>query len=111
MWMLLTLSKAKTLSIEHLDIVREIVRNKDKHWASRAAAILVLGNLGDIADRKWLRSRYYHEEHPCIKRAIAIGLHKYSKAARNKFYSEIENDSYNVGILVKYLKQDKIETI
>jgi hypothetical protein len=36
-------AKAKKLNKEHLDLVREVARNKDKHWASRLAAIFVLG--------------------------------------------------------------------
>jgi len=39
------------------------------------------------------------------------GLHSLPKAVRNKFYSEIENDSYDIARLVQYLRQTKLVTI
>ncbi len=111
MWLLFTLFKAKKLDNGHLDVIREIVKNKEKHWASRLAAVLVLGKLGDNADRNWLKGQYHSEDNPNMKRAIAVSLHALPKVAKNKFYSEIEDDSYSIGRLIKYLKQDSIETI
>jgi len=80
-------AKAKKLNKEHLDLVREVARNKDKHWASRLAAIFVLGKSGDDADRKWIRDLYPNEDNVNVKRAIAVSLHSLPKPARNKFYS------------------------
>ena len=109
MWLLFTLSKAEQLDNGHLDVIRDIIRNKD--WASRLAAILVLGKLGDNADRNWLRGLYPNEDNVHVKRAIAVSMHSLPRAVRNKFYSEIEKDSYEIERLVKYLRQDHIETI
>ncbi|MFC1905130.1 HEAT repeat domain-containing protein, partial [Chloroflexota bacterium] len=74
-WLLLILSKAYKLDSKHLAQIRDIIKNKDKHWASRLAAILVLGKLGDSADRNWLKGLYSAESNPQIKRAIVVGLH------------------------------------
>lgn len=111
MWLLLTLSKANKLDNVQLDVVRKIIRDSSKHWASKVAAILVLGKLGDDADRNWLRGLYSSESNNCIKRAIAVGVHGLPRSVRNGFYASIENDSYDMRRLVKYLRQEKIETI
>jgi hypothetical protein len=111
MWLLLILSRCKKLNDEQLGVLRAIAVNKEKHWASRATAMFVLGKLGDSADKKRLKIQYGEEEHPYIKRAIVIGLYNYSKTARNKFYSEIENDSYETKRLVNYLKRPNVATI
>jgi hypothetical protein len=111
MWLLFILSKAEKLDINQLDVLREIIRNKGKHWAPRGAAVLALGKLGDDADKTWLRGLYSDEVSDYIKRAIAISAHNFPPSARNKFYNEIRNDSPGMERLVNYLKQDKIETI
>ena len=111
MWLLLTLSKAKKVDNQHLKVVREIIKKVDKHWASRAAAIVALGKLGDDTDKIWLRDLYASEPSNSVKRAIAVSLHNLTKSSRNKFYSEIEKDSYHIERLVKYLKQEHIDTI
>jgi hypothetical protein len=111
MWLLFILSKAEKLDINQLDVLREIIRNKGKHWAPRGAAVLALGKLGDDADKTWLRGLYSDEVSDYIKRAIVISAHNFPPSARNKFYNEIRNDSPGMERLVNYLKQDKIETI
>jgi len=111
MWLLLTLSKAKKASGLDLTIIRDIARSSEKHWASRVAAILVLGKLGDNTDRIWLKTSYPDEDNINVKRAIAISSHNLQKAVRNRFYSKIERDSESMTRLVKYLRQDNIETI
>ena len=111
MWLLLTLSKAKKLDDKHLQVLRKIIMKKERHWASRAIAIFALGKLGDDTDRKWLRDLYRDEDNDYVKRAIAVSIHSLPKSLRNKFYAEIEKDSYHVERLVKYLKQEHIETI
>ncbi len=115
MWLLLTLSqitlsKARKLDPKHLNVVRGIISEQDKHWA-RVAAIFVLGKLGDNTDRIWLRDSYATEHSNSVKRAIAVSTYNLPKPARNKFYSEIEKDSYHIERLVKYLRQEHIETI
>lgn len=111
MWLLLTISKAKKLDNKCLQILRTIITMKDKHWASRSAAILTIGKLGDGTDRNWIRGLYSKEDNECIKRAIAVGVHGLTKSARNKFYSQIEKDSHEIERVVKYLRQEHIETI
>lgn len=111
MWLLLTLSHAKKLDSEQLHALRGTIKHRDKHWASRVAAILAIGKLGDNADRTWLRGLYPNEYNNCVKRAIAVSVHTLPKSARNKFYTEIENDSYDMKRLAKYLRQEKIGTI
>lgn len=111
MWLLFTLSKAKRLDDAHLQALRTIVNNKEKYWASRAAAILALGTLGDDTDKRWIRGLYQDENKDYVKRAIAVSVHKLPKSERNSFYSRIENDSYNTARLIKYLKQATIKTI
>jgi len=110
MWLLFTLSKAKKLDGKHLDIVREIIRDKGKHWTSRAAAIFVLGKLSDDTDINWLKGEYSNEHNNYVKRAIGVSVHNLPKSARNKFYSQIEKDSHDIERLVKYLRQEHIET-
>lgn len=111
MWLLFTLSKARRLAKVHLDYIRSVVMNPEKHWACKIAAILAIGRLGDNTDKKWLRDLYRKETNHNIKRAIAIAVHGLTKSARNKFYAEIENDSYNMKRCIKYLRQDNIVTI
>jgi len=111
MWLLFTLSKADRLDDSQLQVVREIIGNNYKHWASRAVAIIVLGKLGDNADRLRLKRLYANENNNYIKRAIAVSVHSLPKAARNRFYAKIEKESYDMNRLVKYLKQERIETI
>jgi hypothetical protein len=111
MWLILALSKSEKTDKHQLDIIRNIAKDKGKHWAPRMAAIWMLGRLGDSADRKWAKEQYYYEDNTYIKRAIAISIHNSPKVLRNKFYSEIESDSNSIARLVKYLRQDKIETI
>ena len=111
MWLLFTLSKANALDNIQLDIIRKIIRNTSKHWASRATAILVLGKLGDNADRNWLRGLYRNENNNYIKRALVAAVQTLPRPRRNRFYADIENDSYDMKRLVKYLKQERIETI
>lgn len=112
MWLLFTLSKANKLDDVQLNVIREIIRDHSKHWASRGAAILVLGKLGDDADRNWLRGLYSSENNNYIKRAIAVSVHSLPASARNRFYNEIGRESYDMKRLAVYLKtQQKIETI
>lgn len=111
MWLLFALSKAKKLDDKHLQTLRTIIMKKEKDWTSRAAAIFALSKLGDDTDRKWLIDLYRDEDNDYVKRAIAVSIHSLPKSVRNKFYSEIEDDSYNVTRLVKYLKQKQIKTI
>jgi len=111
MWLLFTLSKAKKLDDKHLQVLRSIIMKKEKHWASRAAAIFALGKLGDDTDRKWIRDLYRDEDNNYLKRAIVISVHNLPKSVRNSFYTEVKKDSYNIGRLVKYLRQEHIETI
>jgi len=111
MWLLLTLSHARKLDEGELQVVRDIISDPRKHWASRVAAILVLGKLGDDTDRRSLTNLYWEEDNTHVKRAIAVGVHRLPKATRDGFYSQIENDSDDMERLVKYLKQTNIETI
>lgn len=111
MWLLLTLSKARRLNNTQLDVVRQIICDKQKASVSRGAAILVLGKVGDSADRSWLADLYQNEDNSYIKRAIAVSAYGMPKAARNAFYSSIQNDSPAMMRLVQYLKRDHIETI
>lgn len=111
MWLLFTLSHARKLGEEQLKVVREIIEDKGKHWASRVAAIFVLGKLGDDTDRDWLMGLYSSEDNTRVKRAIAVSIHKLPKSARNKFYAEMENDSYDMKRLVQYLRGREIKTI
>jgi hypothetical protein len=111
MWLLLALSKAKKLDSVHLDTVRKIVEDTSRHWAPRAAAILVLGQLGDETDRQWLADLYTKEYNMYIRRAIPTSVHSLSLPARNAFYSRIASDSKATGRLVKYLKLEQIQTI
>jgi len=111
MWLLFTISKADRLDESQLKVVREIIGNDSKHWASRAAAIIVLGKLGNNKNRKWLRDLYSNENEYYIKRAIAVSMRGLPKLARTKFYTEIKKESYDTRRLVKYLKQERIETI
>lgn len=111
MWLLFTLSKSKKLDNDQLNVIRGIIKENAKHYASRVAAILVLGKLGDDTDRNWLRGLYQKEHNNSIKRAIAVSVHTLSEPIRNKFYADIENDSYDMKRLVKYLRQKQIETI
>ena len=112
MWLLFTLSKANKLDDVQLNVIREIIRDRSKHWASRGAAILVLGKLGDDADRNWLRGLCSSENNNYIKRAIAVSVHSLPASARNRFYNEIGRESYDMKRLAVYLKtQQKIETI
>ena len=111
MWLLFILSKVKKPDDKHLHVVRRIISNKNKYWASRAAAIFVLGKLGDDTYRRWLRDLYQNEDNEYVKRVIAVSLHKLPKSTRNQFYDEIEKDSYEMERLVKYLRQKRIETI
>jgi len=111
MWLLFTLSKADRLDESQLKVVREIIGNDSKHWASRAAAIIVLGKLGNNKDRKWLRYLYPNGNNYYIKRAIAVSMRGLPKLARNRFYTEIEKESYHTRRLVKYLRQRRIQTI
>jgi len=111
MWLLLTLSKARRLRNIQLDVLRGIIRNSSKAIVSRGAAILVLGKLGDSTDRKWLVDLYQNEDNSYIKRAIAVSVYGMPKAARNAFYSSIQDDSPAMMRLVQYLKRDHIETI
>ena len=111
MWLLFTLSNAKKVDSGQLDVLRGIIKGGYKHWASRVAAILALGKLGDNADRTWLRNLYSSEHNNCVKRAIAVSVHNLPKSVRNKFYTEIENDSYDMKRLANYLRREKIKII
>lgn len=111
MWLFFTLSKANAPDNIQLGIIRKIIRDTSKHWASRAAAILVLGKLGDDTDRNWFRGLYQNENNNYIKRALAVAVQTLPRPIRNRFYADIENDSYDMKRLVKYLKQERIETI
>lgn len=111
MWLLFTLSKANKLDDVQLDVIRGIIRDRSKHWASRGAAIVVLGKLGDDADKNWVRGLYSSENNNYIKRAIAVSVHSLPKSARNRFYHEIRRESYDMKRLAKYLKMEQIETI
>lgn len=111
MWLFLTLSKSRKLDDRALQLLRSIITKKEKHWAARAAAIFTLGKLGDDTDRKWLRGQYHDEDNNYLKRAIVVSVRNLPKSVRNSFYSEIENDSYGISRLVKYMKQERIRTI
>jgi hypothetical protein len=111
MWLLFTLSKARGLSDKQLQVLRSIIVDKEKSWASRGAAIFTLGKLGDDTDRRWLRDLYGDSDNYYLKRAIIVSVHGLPKAARNSFYTEIESESYSVSRLVRYLKERQIETI
>jgi len=111
MWLLFALSKANRLDDSQLKVVRDIIEDNYKHWASRAAAIIVLGKLGNSKDRKWLRDLYSNESNYYIKRAIAVGMRGSPKLARNNFYAEIEKESYDTKRLVNYLRQKRVQTI
>jgi len=111
MWLLFILSNSKKLDFKQLSALRSIIRSKDKHWASKAVAILALGKLGDDTDRIWLRDLYLSEHNDYVKRAISVSIHNLHKSARNKFYTEIENESDSCKRLVIYLRQELVETI
>ena len=111
MWLLFTLCKADKLDGSQLKVIREIIGNNSKHWAPRAAAIIVLGKLGNRKDGKWLRDLYSNENNYYIKRAIAVGVRGLPKLARNNFYAEIEKESYDMKRLAKYLRQKRVQTI
>ena len=96
-------SKEDKLNNSPLNVVREIIGENSKHWAPRAAEIIVLGKLGDNADRLRPKRLYANENNNYIKRAIAVSVHSLPKAARDRFYNDIEKESYDMKRLVKFL--------
>ena len=112
MWLLLAITKAKKLDSTQLDVLRKIVKDMQKNWAPRCAAIFALGKLGDRTDRNSLIDLYDKEGNNCVQRAIAVSVHDLPKSKRNIFYNRIKGASYNMERLVNYLKQqNEIKTI
>ncbi len=104
MWFLILLRDAKTLNKLQLSLIRRILKDRNKHWATRTFAILTLGKHGNESDREYIKSQYINEDNIFVKKAILIGCHKMNKSERNPFYDIMVKNSTELNRLVDYLK-------
>lgn len=105
MWFLILLREAATLNKTQLNLVRRILKDRNKHWATRTFAILTMGTHGDESDREYIKTQYINEDNIFVKKAILIGVHKMNKAGRNLFYDTmVKEKSPELNRLIDYLK-------
>ncbi|VVB86198.1 Reverse transcriptase (RNA-dependent DNA polymerase) [uncultured archaeon] len=105
MWFLIVLREAAALNKTQLNLVRRILKDRNKHWATRTFAFLALGKHGDESDREYIKTQYINEDNIFVKKAILIGCHKMNKKERNLFYETMVKEKYpELNRLVDYLK-------
>lgn len=105
MWFIILLMKANKLNKNQLNLIRKTVEDRNKHWASRAFAILTLGKHGDASDREYIKGQYLNETDIFLKKGILIACHKMNKAERNLFYRDaLKEKNPELNRLIDYLK-------
>ncbi len=105
MWFLILLGNANNLNKNQLRLVRKISKDRNKHWAVRAFAILAIGKHGDESDRAYIKSEYIDEGNIYIKKAILIACHKMNKPERNLFYDTVfRENNVELNRPIAYLK-------
>jgi len=60
--------------------------DESKHPACRAKALVLWGKTGDYADRREIRSLYYDEVRPDVRRAILVAIQEMQVGERDNFY-------------------------
>lgn len=82
---------------------RHVCQSRDFHPSVRAKAYILLGKLGDWADRRDIRDCYANEQNSEIQKAILIAIQEMNDEERRHFFRNIQNDSTEIGRVVNYL--------
>lgn len=83
--------------------VRIVCHTRGFHPSIRAKAYILLGKLGDWADRRNIRDNYVNEENIDIRKAILIATQELNEEERRFFYRNAQNDSTEIAHVVDYL--------
>ncbi|RME60590.1 hypothetical protein D6779_01910 [Candidatus Parcubacteria bacterium] len=87
------------------ELARNIRQSQNAHPAARAKATILLGKLGDWADRRSIRDSYYGESNLEVRRAILVAVQEMNTDERKFFYKNVQNGNSDIARAVSYLKQ------
>lgn len=100
----------RTVDVNDKSIVNRIkkyVRNNAKesnHSVTKTRSLILLGKIGDWADRRDIREIFYTENDFEIKKAILIAIQELNVEERNYFYRNVQSDSEDLDRIVCYLR-------
>jgi hypothetical protein len=104
MWMLQALNRIGDLNGGTVGSIRDILMNQrhSLHDAVVVQALLLVGQHGDDADRRWISELYDEEHSPWIRRAILYSIRGLDKAKRNHFYKYCRGEDPITDAVIDY---------
>jgi hypothetical protein len=78
-------------------------QSRDAHPCVRAKANILLGKIGDWADRRNIRDSYYGENDIEVQKAILIAIQEMNTEERRNFYRNAQNGNEEIKCVVDYL--------
>ncbi len=82
---------------------RTLIQSGGNHPSIRAKAYILLGKIGDWADRRNMRDNYYNENDIEVQKAILVAIQEMNLEERNNFFRNIQNDNEDIKHVVTYL--------
>lgn len=80
-------------------------QSRDAHPSVSARANILLGKIGDWADRRNIRDYYYRETDIEVQKAILIAIQEMNTEERNYFYRNVQNSNVGLVSIVSYLSR------
>lgn len=99
-----TVNPGAEVAEQCVELARDIRRSHNVHPFVRAKANILLGKLGDWADRREIRNSYYNESNLEVKRAILVAVQEMQSGERRHFYNSIQGENSDIERTVDYLK-------
>ena len=78
-------------------------QSRDVHPSIRARANILLGKIGDWADRRNIRDYYYNENDIEVQKAILIAIQEMNAEERKNFYRNVQNSNEDIDSVINYL--------
>lgn len=110
MWVLEYFLKSKvklghraTLRRSDINIIRDIAKDRNKHWICRSKAIQICGQYGDDQERRSLMLSYDDEPRQEIQYAIILACQELNRIERNRFYQLCRGKGRDVNALIQYI--------
>ena len=99
-----TVNPGAEVAEQCVELARGIRQSHNVHPFVRAKANILLGKLGDWAERREIRNSYYNESNLEVKRAILVAVQEMQGVERRHFYNNIQGENSDIERTVDYLK-------
>lgn len=86
-----------------MDVAHTVI-NDISHPASKSKALVLLGKIGDYADRREIRALYRDEPREEVRRAVIFSIQEMQTNERDNFYRGLLNESSAIRNICQYVQ-------